>query len=156
MGVRLKMCAAWALALCAATVNAFMPAGAPAHPSLRPAAAVSAKESHTTKACGPLFCGKRAPALSMARTMGRGNDSVAKEKSVVMESATYAKSIDTLFDLPRAVDEATDIEAMFLVVRVGMHTRLLVWVCLCLGYVRVRERERGRNSERACCSWMCP
>jgi hypothetical protein len=114
------VCAAWALALCAATVDAFMPAGAPAHQSLRPAAAVSAKESHTKPACGPLVCGKRAPALSMASTMGRGNgeDSVADENSVGMASVTYAKSIDTLFDLPRAVHEATDIEAMSPVVRV--------------------------------------
>jgi hypothetical protein len=56
----------------------------------------------------------------MSITMGRGNgdDSVAEENSVGMESATYAKSIDTLFDLPRAVHEATDIEAMSPVVRV--------------------------------------
>lgn len=117
---RKTVCAAWALALCAATVDAFMPAGAPAHLSLRPAAAVSAKESYTKPACGPLVCGKRAPALSMSITMGRGNgeDSVAEKNSVGMESATYAKSIDTLFDLPRAVHEATDIEAMSPVVRV--------------------------------------
>jgi hypothetical protein len=56
----------------------------------------------------------------MSITMGRGNgeNSVAEKNSVGMESFTYSKSINTLFDLPRAVHEATDIEAMSPVVRV--------------------------------------
>jgi hypothetical protein len=144
MRPRKAVCAAWALALCAATVDAFMPAGAPTHLSLRPASAVSAKGSETphtpSQGCGPLVCGKRAPALSMASMMSRGNgeDSVAEVKSVGMESATYAKSIDTIFDLPRAADEATDIEAMSLMVRVWFGCIALACLCLSVsGYVCV-------------------
>jgi hypothetical protein len=76
----------------------------------------------------------------MASMMSRGNgeDSVAEVKSVGMESATYAKSIDTIFDLPRAADEATDIEAMSLMVRVWFGCIALACLCLSVsGYVCV-------------------
>merc|ERR1719503_255502 len=92
--MRRSVYAAWALAFCAASADAFMPAGAPAR------------------------LAKRRPAqISMMATGDRGTTTIEQQDSMNglgMDSETYADSLDKLF--PGAVDEASFIEAMSRVV----------------------------------------
>jgi hypothetical protein len=119
--MRRSVYAAWALAFCAASADAFMPAGAPARLGLRAAPAVSAKGAHAAGcacgACGSLLAKRRPAQISMMATGDRGTTTIEQQDSMNglgMDSETYADSLDKLF--PGAVDEASFIEAMSRVV----------------------------------------
>ena len=91
--MRKTVYAAWALAFCAASADAFLPAGAPARLGLRcPSAAVCAKGSHAAGCscgvCGSFVRSKRVPALSMAFGRGSGDGAVAERTGVGMDSTT--------------------------------------------------------------------
>jgi len=116
--------AAWALALCASSADAFsaMPSGAPARLSLRNAASTPLAKKHVHApgcacgSCGSLsrFSTKRAQ-LSMG--MERGLDTGAVTEALAaggMDAGSYAKNLDALF--PGTVDEATFVETMTRVV----------------------------------------
>ena len=119
--MRRTVFAAWALALCVSSADAFMPAASPARAfGLRPAAATSGSASRLHMpgcACGS--CGsavrKGSAKLSMAFNRGEDTGDLVESDGMGMDSQTYASNLDTLF--PGAVDEQTFIATMSRVVQ---------------------------------------
>lgn len=110
--------AAWALALCASSADAFsaVPSCSPAGLNLRASSScnLAKKQVHARGlSCGS--CG-RTGAAKLSMGMQRGSDTGAISEAIAsgMDSASYAENINALF--PGAVDEATFIETMTRVV----------------------------------------
>jgi hypothetical protein len=109
--MRRTVFAAWALALCAQSADAFMPAGVvPARGGMALRPATSAIKHLHAPGCACSGCSgaagrKSAAKLSMTATEERGSTTM-----VGMDSKTYADSLESLF--PGAIDEQTYIDRM--------------------------------------------
>jgi len=118
--MRRTVFAAWALALCASSAHAFVPAGVPSVRTLRPATSVAASKHIHAPGCACGACnaiGTRSAAKlsKLSMTLAQSDDTAVDGIDDKMCSTTYASHLDSFF--PGAVDEQTFIDTMSRVVQ---------------------------------------